>query len=466
MSDFLDVYPKLPRVVRDPLKWAYSCIPLKVRLGKAFNKQFDFLQQSQWWSPIQLENYQNEQLRALINHAYNNVPYYHNLFQSNNLLPADILSIHDLVKLPILTKDDVRTHQQRLRAQNFDNRSVIKMYTSGTTGTPLTLYYDKSKEYLNFDPYIWRFFGWGGHTIKGRAAKLAAWTLPEGQIYSYNPVRNLLILSAYTLSDAAVEDYAQAFKKYDIQFIDTYPSSMELLVRFLRAKGIKRPVPMKAIFCHSEFIHDWQRSLIEDYWGCKCFDWYGLEERVILGIECEQHTGLHLCSDFGITEFIEDPKTGLSRIIATSITNFAMPMIRYDTGDAGHLLEKPCRCKRGFPLFRLNGGRTKSFAIGKNGAHIPVANIDIPNVTDHIVQFQFIQEQVGALTLNIVRKQEFGEVDLEKIHKKLNEKFGANFDVTINFVNTIQTTANGKTAIYIQKLKEENNRGVHNEITT
>lgn len=462
MLTAFDAYKKIPGGVKDTLKWVYSRVPLRLRLGEEFFRQCRFLEESQWWSAQELENYQSEQLRLLVRHAYDHVPYYHDLFKSANLLPDDIGSVKDLVKIPVLTKDMIRNNLERLRARNFRDNEVVKLYTSGTTGKPLTLYYNKERDYLNFDPYIWRYFGWAGQKLGGRAAKLSAWTLPPGKVYSYNPVRNLLLLSAYALSESNVKEYVEGLKRYSVNYLVGYPSSIELMVKFLKAKGILRPVNLKGVFCHSECLHDWQRAGIEEFWGCKCFDWYGLEERVILGVECEQHKGLHLCSDYGITEFEDDQKSGFKRIIATSLTNYAMPLIRYDTGDVGYLLNERCSCKRGFPLFCLQGGREKSFAIGKDGAHIPVANIDIPNVTNHIVQFQFAQKKRGVMELRIIKKSEFQETDLEKIQKKLEEKFGGNMDIEIIFTEHIHQTKNGKTSIYIQEIKKENSYGTRN----
>jgi phenylacetate-CoA ligase len=442
---------RIPSGIKEALKWVYSRVPLRLRLGGQFFRQSRFLKASQWWSTQELENYQSEQLRLLVRHAYEHVPYYHDLFKSIHLHPDDIASTKDLDKIPVLTKDIIRDNPERLRAANFGNKDIVKLYTSGTTGKPLTLYYDKKRDYLNFDPFIWRYFSWAGQNVGGRAAKLSAWTLPPGKVTLYNPVRNLLLLSAYALNETNVGKYTEALKKYNVEYLIGYPSSIELMAQFMKANGMPRPVNLKGVFCHSECLHDWQRVAIEAFWGCQCFDWYGLEERVILGVECEQHKGLHLCSDFGITEFVDDRQSELKKIIATSLTNYAMPMIRYDTGDAGYLLDERCPCNRGFPLFRLQGGREKSFAVGADGAHIPVANIDIPNVTEHIVQFQFAQKKRGFMELRIIKKSGFQDADMEKIRKKLEEKFGDNMEIEIVFTEHIHQTKNGKTSIYIKE---------------
>jgi phenylacetate-coenzyme A ligase PaaK-like adenylate-forming protein len=44
-------------------------------LGQAMSQDLKFLLKSQWWSEEKLIEYQNERLRALIKHSYDNVEY-------------------------------------------------------------------------------------------------------------------------------------------------------------------------------------------------------------------------------------------------------------------------------------------------------------------------------------------------------------------------------------------------------
>lgn len=93
-------------------------LPLSdIALGQSIKRHLDFLQKSQWWSEGDLKEYQNEKLRSLIKHAYENVPYYNDLFRKLRLKPNDIKDTNDLLKLPILTKEDIR--------ENFKNGKII-----------------------------------------------------------------------------------------------------------------------------------------------------------------------------------------------------------------------------------------------------------------------------------------------------------------------------------------------------
>lgn len=116
-------------------------------LNRNIANNFDFLQKSQWWSENELTNYQDEKLKLLIKHAYNNVPYYNTLLKNRKLTPIDFKTQKDLFKLPILTKDDLRNHfPNKIVAHNIPNKQLIFQGSSGSTGEPLH-YYSTNESY-------------------------------------------------------------------------------------------------------------------------------------------------------------------------------------------------------------------------------------------------------------------------------------------------------------------------------
>ena len=86
-------------------KLYYDLVPFHKRYGKEFKRTLDFIEETQWYSLTDLKKYQLSQLNKLLNHTYENVPYYTKLFDKLNIKPNDINTIKDLSKLPILTKE-------------------------------------------------------------------------------------------------------------------------------------------------------------------------------------------------------------------------------------------------------------------------------------------------------------------------------------------------------------------------
>ena len=96
------------------------------------------------------------------------------------------------------------------------------------------------------------------------------------------------------------------------------------------------------------------RAALEDAFGCRAYDTYGLSEIVGPGVagECEARAGLHVCDDHFLPEVI-DPATGAvlppgqeGELVLTTLTKRAIPMVRYRTGDVTTLVPEPCACGR------------------------------------------------------------------------------------------------------------------------
>ena len=91
-------------------------------IGTNMLKYLKMVEETQWWSPAQLREFQNEKLRALVKHAYQSVPYYHRIFEERGLTDNDLQTVEDLQKLPILTKNEIRQNFADLLAKDFNKR--------------------------------------------------------------------------------------------------------------------------------------------------------------------------------------------------------------------------------------------------------------------------------------------------------------------------------------------------------
>ena len=112
-------------------------------LGYKTVKYLNELLETQWWPPKQLQEIQNAKLRSVVRHAYNNVPYYNRIFKQRGLNDRDVETTEDLQKLPVLTKDDIRSNFKDMLATNYAEQKPILNASSGSTGEPLQYYIDK-----------------------------------------------------------------------------------------------------------------------------------------------------------------------------------------------------------------------------------------------------------------------------------------------------------------------------------
>ena len=106
-------------------------------------RAFYFLNQMQkraYWEHSRLEDYQNMKLQQIIKYAYEHVPFYNRKFKALGLSPSDIKSRHDLHKLPVIRKAEIKQNLSHFVSDEFDVKKLRSVSTSGSTGEPLFIY--------------------------------------------------------------------------------------------------------------------------------------------------------------------------------------------------------------------------------------------------------------------------------------------------------------------------------------
>ena len=141
--------------------------------GQSISKSLHFLLESQSWTTEELVAYQEERLRSLVKHAYENVPFYHELFKEHHLVPSDINTIADLHKIPVISKNDLRKHPaDYYMARNISTRKCIRMNSSGSTGEPFTYFLTPEAFSMNYACAI-RGWYWMGYRLGETYTKLS-----------------------------------------------------------------------------------------------------------------------------------------------------------------------------------------------------------------------------------------------------------------------------------------------------
>ncbi|MGB9858160.1 MAG: phenylacetate--CoA ligase family protein [Dictyoglomaceae bacterium] len=338
-----------PYFVRTALINIYGCYLAKKRFGKEFQKHYNFLQESQWWSLEDLKEFQIKKLKEIINIAYYKVPYYKRLFLEYGLTPNDINTIEDLKKLPTLNKNIIRQNFNELINKYVNKTKIIKHYSSGTTGQKLKFYLPKELAYgINF-AQLYRFYSGAGINLGDRRVTIG------GRIFTYkspywvfNKAENQLLLSIHHLNENTVDEYLEKIRNFKPIFIQGHPTGIYFLAKRLADLG--KAIPVKAVFTTGETLFDYQREIIMKAFECNVFESYGLGESVILAFECEKHDGFHEASEYGIIE-LERDSSGLYKVIGTSLWNYVMPFIRYEIEDLVEISKDyKCSCGRGLPI--------------------------------------------------------------------------------------------------------------------
>jgi len=422
-------------------------VPFPYVYGIKFAKFYNFLMESQWWSKEKLEKFQDERLRIIIKYAYENVPYYRRIFDECGLKPEDIQTKEDLKLLPILTKDDVRKNFNELITRNADKYKPYIFESGGTTGKPLKFYKDSISS-LTHNAAVWRYRNWAGFRHSDRWVVMRYETFTDSKQRIPCTIKaNTMELSSFHLKYENIGDYLSIIKKFNPKVIWAFPSTLYVMAKYIKNQGIAPNFNLRAIFTSSETLFKNHRALIEETFGCKIYDWYGSNEGIISAGECPEG-GYHI-NENGIIEIVDyknnkQCKAGeRGRVIGTSLWNYAMPFIRYDLGDIASISSRKCKCGRGLPLLQSIEGRVDDIIITKDERL--VGRLDEAfHYSFGIRESQIIQNEIGKITVKVIKDVNFSNKDIETLDKELKKRLGGEMDINYQFVDEIPKTRRGK----------------------
>lgn len=412
--------------------------------GTSIQKNLRFLEESQFWPRHKMERYQEERLKKVISHAYENVPYYRKVFDSLKLKPGDIKSRKDLKKLPFLTKRIVNENLEDLRAKNYRTKSFTKL-TSGSTGTP-------SKFYRANDDYSWewaafyRAWEWAGGNIGDKYVKFS---LNDDRYRLNKRIQDWLIrclyIYIYKVSDEDLHTYYKKIVRFKPKFIYGYTSSINVMAEFMEKNNIRYDA--KAVITMGSKLLPSFRRRIEDRFRCKVYDGYGCGgEGLNIAAQCE-------LGSYHINEELMIVETDNKEVAVTSLDKYAMPLIRYKPDDFVNL-GKPCKCGRTLATFRNIEGRSHEIVKNKRGETFVIEFfISAFEHIEGIIQYKVIQDRIDRVKIQLIVDERFNKsADEKKIKEFIQNSTGKDLKVEYEYPNKINSTNSGKTMIIESKI--------------
>lgn len=414
------------------------------------------LKQTQWMSRDQIKAYQVKKLRKLIEHVYNNVPYYRNIMLGKRITPDDIRSIEDIKHFPVLTKDIITANFQDIVFKGRNKRTTKQSRTSGTTGEPLTLLRDRNSR-IWMHAALLRGWSWAQYNIGDTIFNLTT----HGKMSTWGTIASRLMNSHYfsaMANKSQVIEYARKIKSLNPFCITGYASSLYLNANlYYQFNVMDNNIPV--IFTCAEMLHGYQRDFIEKVFKGKVYDFYGSNEIGSIAYECEYNTK-HISDEHVIVETLNSRGENLINtpgdIILTDLDNYAMPLIRYKIGDVGTLENDVCKCGRGLSVLKSIDGRSQEYLKTMDGHYIP--GIYFPPLFRKfkgVEQFQIIQPDINCIILKIVKNQYYSRNDLDKMMNMIKEKIGNDVKIKVEQCDHIPLTSAGKTRLVISHLPTE-----------
>ncbi len=361
-------------------------------------------------------------------------PFYRERLQQAGVTPVGLQSLADRTKIPFTTKEDLRTQGLGMLARPLEE--MVRLHaSSGTTGQATVIYYTRGDietwaELLARSMYMTgmratdvfqNMMGYGlftgGLGFHYGAERLGALTIPVGAGNSNRQVQLM-----------------QQFGTTAVHIIPSY--ALYLLTTFASLGVDPRDLPLRLAFVGAEPHTEDTRRRIEEAYGLKAYNSYGLSELNGPGVafECPEQTGMHVWEDHFLLEVI-DPQTleplppgEVGEVVLTNLSRRGMPVLRYRTRDLAALVPGRCPCGRTHRRLSRIQGRTDDMLIIK-GVNIFPMQIErvlmaMPEVdTNYLVELT--RENFNDLMcVKVEVQQEFFREDLKYL-KSLQKKITA-----------------------------------------
>jgi phenylacetate-CoA ligase len=432
---------------------------------------YDKLVENEFETPEQYRDRSIRNLRAMLRFASQQVPHYREAFRRANVEATDGDPTKVLTALPLLSKLDVLDAGKALMAENLPPGDVRAHWwqSSGTTGRPLRVLHSKIS--TNMHPFLaQRSSRWhrldplakfaemriprllpprpdGSEPPPGETVKLDAWRdMPD---FATGPYVGISVLTP-------VEDRIAWLRHERPDYLLAYSETLEVLAM---AAGNERPEPnIKGVLAISEQLTPSMRSFVERRFGARAHQVYGLSEFGLAAARCDAGR-YHVHREHCRVEIVDEQGHAcapgeVGRIVVTGLSNFAMPLIRYDTGDLAEATDGPCPCNRTLPSFGEIVGRYSRIAYLPAGTMVPVLALreTIESMPVEIMQglreFQIHQYADRRMELRLVAQSPLPEAFFARIRDEWVKATGGGAELSFRSVSEIPKPPGGKSEVF------------------
>lgn len=407
------------------------------------------------FSESKLEEIQEENLKKILLHTSTNVPYYQNYF-----LNKDVSKI-TLQDFPILTKEILREQKENLVSNKHNVNNLQKNYSSGSSGVQSYAYTDKKyKFYIQGIHSHW--YMWSGYKI---GDPILQFGMSPKRVFPKNLkdiFYNVHYLNSFSLNESKLIEAAAILQKNKIEYIIGYPSAINEFAKVLIDKKLNYKIKGVISLGDKLFPH-FRKNFNNAFKNPTIIDTYGCAEGILMACTCDldyfyimsPNVEIEIVDDYG--KQVKDGEMG--NVLVTSLTSYAMPLIRYKLGDLAIKLPKekyPKDRKFNYPILEKIIGRETDVVVTPNDRTLIVHSFTgIVEFYPEIKQFKIIQETIDKIIFEYIVDDffPFREDVLLEIKTKID--FLADNTLIIEFlkVDEIKPTPSGKPQIIESKIK-------------
>lgn len=430
-----------------PLLHHWPSLPLpKTAQAMSIFSQMQFIEKM---PPDQQKRLQLRQIERVLRHAYETVPWHRDRLSGIEQIPNGDLDEAFFSAIPIMTRSDIQSNPAALHSTRVppEHGGIGYSRSSGSTGKPIEITITGLKELMSraqtLRSHYWHHTDISRKNLDIRTAYKPG-TEPKNPTWSPLPWSG----PCHRLDlNLPISELFEQFIAEDPAYVQSHPYTLLLLAETSRKTGVL-PRSLIAARSFGEALSAKTRQTLREVWNVPVIDCYSANEIGIMSHQCPDNETQHVQVENVRIEILDDDgipcKPGaIGRVVVTTLTNFATPLIRYEIGDYAEV-GKPCPCGRTLPVLNRILGRHRNLCVLKNGERF------FPEIREslakfgHIRQFQAHQKTLEDIDLRIVAARSFTEEERDEVQAVLQKKLHYPFNVNIIEVDDISRAANGK----------------------
>ncbi len=427
------------------------------------NKWYKFLQKSQFWSEQEQKKYQNKQLQLIVQHAYQNVPFYRQLFNRLKLTPNDIKTKDDLVKIPVITRKTLQDNYKDLTAENHKNFKSQKRSTGGTTGVPVRYLSDINSWSLHW-ALKYRAWEWSAFKIGDKVGVMGgASVIPDNKLklsrVVWNRLNRIYPMPTSHMTDELHEEFVSKIRSEKIKCLRGYPSSIAEFARYCNEKNIN--LDIQSVITTAEVLQTAFKEEIKKSFNPVIIDSYGCADGGGNANTCACDSGFHVSFESAIWEVCTSEGIPVNtnvqgEVTLTSLTNYAMPLLRYQPGDVieNSFMTEKCKCGITLPRIKKIIGKSTDILKFLNGRSLGGPAFTLIFRHFPLIKWQMVQNNMDSVDVNIIPAKDFNRSHTKEIHSLMQHHCGEGVSIKINKVKEIPVPKSGKQRIIINNAKE------------
>jgi len=387
---------------------------------------------------VDLERLQWERFQKILCFAFEHVPYYCETMRERGITPDDIGSYEELVKLPIVEKEDVKRNPGRFTSDT----SVPDAHwaqTTGSSGAPTQILISPRHLAIR-NAIVWRYRKLAGFDRDEPHVLIVRKSFPDDAAAAdfhgrYSITRNYYCFASTNMMPSVMQKYVDIIRRFRPRFIEGYSSAVYALATYILEHGLDVRVPV-IITRTDQLYPKYSKAIALAFQTQNVYNFYGNVEQVASGSDCYLHQGKHVNMEACLIETLDEHGKQVleepGEVVGTNLINKAMVLIRYRLGDRITLSKEKCACGRESYLIKNLFGRTDDLLSLANGRRMAGASLWLcgKNLFG-IREYQLVQRSQSHIIVNLSKYPDCPQSEEQQLMSNLREHLGEDIELEV-----------------------------------